>query len=211
MTRAAAILLPVAGVALVGACEPYRIEYRTRPAYYQRLVDEPLPQREVLEDGTVVVYRTVDLPDPGALSADGGKAKADGRKYFRSWDEQDDGSVVLRALMPEHVLINTLNCLRMDDYEPLWDQMLATTTKASYTAEGQGLEAFSAFMHDNRVDLAKMLNRMRVGIGTNETVVENAGNGMLVCRFWPQTAKLFKFKKVFLVREDTGLKLAMIR
>ncbi len=210
MRSSIAIAGAVVGATQMAACETYRIEYRTRPAYYQRLVDEPLPEREVLDDGTVVIYQTVDLPgQPGAKGTGGDDD--DGSPHFRVWDEQDDGSVVVRALLPEHVLVVTLNCLRLDDYEPLWEQMVAERTKQAYAAQGQGVAEFSAFFRENRVDLAKMLNRMRMGIATNETVVEPIGDGRLQCRFWPQTAKLFKFKSVFIARDGAWLKLEMIR
>ena len=60
----------------------------------------------------------------------------------------------------------------------------------------QGVDSIMA------VELAQMLNRMRIGLATHETVVDKKPGGVLECRFWPQTALLFEYNKVVLVRED---------
>jgi hypothetical protein len=195
------LLLPILIAAALGAgCEPYRIEYHKRPAYYRRLTDRPLDERIVLEDGTILVYNEADPSDD---SADEGGAP------FRIREELDDGSVVLRALLPEHVLANTLECIRNSEYELLWDQMLSERTKLAYEEQNEGVEEFAAFFREHRRELARTLNRMLVGLTAHEVVVENAGNGVTVCRFWPQVAADFKFKHVSMVNEQ-GLKLLLI-
>ena len=45
---------------------------------------------------------------------------------------------------------------------------------------------------------------------THDTVVDRQGD-FVVLRFWPQTAQLFRFKRVVLIREDHQLKLLAIR
>lgn len=201
--RAINLLALSATIALPGACETYRIEYRRRPAFYARMVDEPLPDRVVLDDGTILVYNTP--------RASGGPVSAsDDANVFRIREEQEDGSIVLRALLPEHVIANTLHCLRNEEYELLWDQMLSDRTRRAYEAQDQGVEEFAAFFRKHRLELAKMLTRMRIGLATYEVVVDNVGDGVVECRFWPQVAGLFRFKKVKVVYEGFGLKLLMI-
>jgi len=198
-TASRLLLLPCAAALLAG-CEPYRIEYHKRPAYYQRVSDRPLSERVVLDDGTVIVYNDADPFD---------ESQDEDKQNFRIREELDDGSIVLRALLPEHVLANTLECIRNEEYELLWDQMLSERTKLAYADQGQGLEEFSAFFRQHRREMARTLNRMLLGITVHEVVIENAGNGVTVCRFWPQVAKDFRFKKVSLVNEY-GLKLLLI-
>ncbi|MDY7109540.1 MAG: hypothetical protein SYC29_12970 [Planctomycetota bacterium] len=194
-------LLPILTVAaLFAGCEPYRIEYHNRPAYYRRMTNRPLDERVVLEDGTILVYNEAD---PFDESGDKGEAP------FRIREELEDGTVVLRALLPEHVLANTLECIRNSEYELLWDQMLSERTKLAYEEQSQGVEEFAAFFREHRRELARTLNRMLVGLTAHEVVVESQGNGVTVCRFWPQVARDFKFKQVSLVNEQ-GLKLLLI-
>jgi hypothetical protein len=185
-------------------CEPYRIEYRHRPSYYQQMNEETLPERVVLDDGTVIVYES-RVPSSRNLDPKGDLKK------FEIREEHEDGSVTLRALLPEHVIANTLHCLRYEEYQLLWDELVAEESKRTWAAEGKGVEDFTAFMRDNRLELAQMLSRMRIGLATNQTVVDRKPGGVLECGFWPQTAMLFEYKKVVLVREDIGLKLLAIR
>jgi hypothetical protein len=194
-------ILPIlTAAAIFAGCEPYRIEYHKRPAYYRRMTDRPLDERVVLEDGTILVYNEADPFDD---SDDKGGAP------FRIREKLDDGSVVLRAILPEHVLANTLECIRNSEYELLWDQMLSERTKLAYEEQNQGVEEFTAFFREHRRELARTLNRMLVGLTAHEVVVETAGDGVTVCRFWPQVAADFKFKHVSMVNEQ-GLKLLLI-
>ena len=116
----------------------------------------------------------------------------------------------MREKEREHVLANLLKCLRDREYQLLWDELLSERTKMEYEARGLGPEQFAEFCEKYRMDLARMSNRMRTGLATFETVIDNEPGGVLVCRFWPQTAKLFRFKKVAMVREEFELKLLMI-
>jgi hypothetical protein len=200
MNRLLSRLPLILSAAAIAGCEPYRIEYHHRPSYYQRLTNRPLNERVVLEDGTIVVYNEADPFDD---------SQGEERETFSIREKLDDGSIVLRAILPEHVLANTLECIRNHEYELLWDQMLSERTKLAYAEQDQGVEEFAAFFRAHRRELARTLNRMLLGISTHEVVMENAGNGVTVCRFWPQVAGDFKFKQVSLVNEY-GLKLLLI-
>lgn len=200
-----------AGVAIAAAvlgvcgCEPYRIEYHKRPAYYKRAVKGDLPDRVVLDDGTIIIYEEIGKDGGPALSSRG-----ETKDTFKVREEMEDGSIVLRALLPEHVIGNALLCMRNQEYELLWEQMLSERTKMAYEAEGQGVDEFAAFCREHRTELGKTLNRMLMGLATGETVVEPMGDGTIRCRFWPQVAQQFAFKRVTLVREDFGLRLLLI-
>lgn len=200
-------------ITLATGCETYRIEYHRRPAYYERMVEGPLPDRERFDDGTIAVY-TSDLGSPSTSrlftrTADDGDGEEEGNP-FRLREEKEDGTVILRAFLPEHIIAHTLNCLRYEEYEMFWNELVSERTKLAYEAEGKGVEEFSAHFRKHRLELAKMFNRMRIGMATHETVVENIGSDRIQCRFWPKVAVLFKFKRVVMVREDFGLKLLRI-
>ena len=203
--RLLANLILIATILGLAACKPYRIEYHRRPSFHKVMSIEPLEDRVVLEDGSVIVYsdRVRATSDSVTQSSD--------TERFKIREEMTDGTVVLRALLPAHVVAHTLYCLKLHEYQLLWDQVLSEETKQAYAAEGKGVEEFTAYMKKHRTDLAKMLNRMRLGFVTHEVVVENVGAEYIICRFWPRVGELFKFKRVEIVREGFGLKLAMIR
>ncbi|MCP3903723.1 MAG: hypothetical protein GY715_08825 [Planctomycetes bacterium] len=209
--RVTAALAVVATVMLAAGCQPYRVEYHKRPAYYQRLVEGPLPDRVTLDDGTVIVYHAEPkgMVNLGASEEVEGEETDDPRQ-FRIREERESGEVILRAIMPEHVVANTLHCLRIEEYEVLWEQLVAERTKRDYEANGKGVEEFAAFCREHRIELAKMLNRMRIGFATHEVVVERKGNNIIECRFWPQVAVLFRFKRVAMEREGVFMKLVLI-
>ena len=189
-------------VAFSVGCEPYRVEYRRRPAYYDRLTDGELPSEVQLDDGTRIVYHV------GPTRPDISTAEVPERDSFQVRQETEEGEIVLRALLPEHVVANLLHSLRYEEYDLIWDQLLADRARQDFGEDGRA--AMTAFMQDNRVEIARMLNRMRIGLATHDTVVDRKGD-YIVLRFWPQTAALFRFKRVVLVREDHQLKLLAIQ
>lgn len=193
----------LAGALGLGGCEPYRVEYRPRPAFFASAMgDEAPPDSVVADDGTVIVYKRRE-PE-GALQR---ASRGDAGEPFKIREELEDGTIVLRALLPEHVLANTMTCLRFEEYELLWDQLLSERTKAAYAQEGQDVEAFAAFFRRRRHDLAATVNRMLHGLPRHEVVVDALGGGVTRLRFHPTTGALFKFRTVLLVSEGGGLRL----
>ncbi len=185
-------------------CEEYRIEHHRRPSYYQDAAVGELPDRITLADGTVIVYETIN----GAGDLKTGDVSDE--NVFQIREEFEDGSVVLRARVPEQVLANTLTCLRNQEYELLWEQLLSERTRRSYELQGKGVEDFANYFAQRRNDLARTINRMMLGIPRNEVVMENVGSGVIRIRFHPQVGRLFRFKTVDIVSEGPGLKLLMI-
>jgi hypothetical protein len=201
-TAAAALTLP--------GCEPYRVEYHRRPAFFQEMSDEKLPDQVTLDNGTVVVYsdHRGERRDPIKE-----KVEAEG---FSLRAEREDGTVELRALMPEHILAHALMCIRSGEYRLMWDQLVAEQTKLAYADQGKGFEEFEAFMIDNRVELARMLTRMNLGINMHECAQGYVAPGLYRVQFIPRVvmnndgSRQFRFTKVDMVQEGFQLRLAMI-
>jgi hypothetical protein len=194
-------------ILMLGACQEYRIEYHDRPAFYADAMEGgPGPDRVTMPDGTIVVFRDKKLQGNLQKEAEGTEAQP-----FLPREELEDGSIILRAILPEHVLYNTLACIREHDYELLWDQMLAQETRDSYVRRGEGLEEFGAFIEEHRNDLGKTVNRMFHGLVRNEVVADKIGAGVVRYRFIPQIGKQFKFKSVTMVNELDGMKLVVIQ
>jgi hypothetical protein len=183
-------------------CETYRVEYHRRPAFYKSAAVGQLEDRVTLEDGTVLVYST-----RGESGTTGDRASGE---RFQIREELDDGVVILRAMLPQHVLANTMTCLRNQEYQLIWDQLLSKQTKHSYELHDQGYDQFAAFFAANRLELGATLTRMMLGLSRGESFMETLGGGVILFRFHSRIAVDFEFKTVKVIAEDGGLKLLII-
>ena len=119
---------------------------------------------------------------------------------------------MLRAIMPEHVLYNTLACIKNEEYALLWDQMVSQRTKTECLLREQSCEDFATWCAKHRVELAQMLNRMRHGMLHNDVILESVEPGVFQYRFQPRVGELFKFKRVLVSSEPpNGFKLLVIK
>lgn len=199
----------VAASALVlgaGGCETYRVEYRDRPSFFAAAGAE-LPDYEAQPDGTLVVYRNRAMA--GALQDRAERDEND--RPFMIREKLEDGSIILRALVPEHVLANLMTCIRNEEYELIWSQLLSERTRSAYQEEGRGPEDFAAFFRKHRHDLAETVNRMSFGLLRSEVIVDNLGGGVSRFRFHPTVASELRFKTILMESETAGLKLTMIK
>jgi hypothetical protein len=207
MARSGTMLLGGVLAALVATgCTPYRIEYHQRPDFYQKASDYELPDEVEMEDGTRIVY-SEPLRESTRGNYSGPK-----RKRFALREELKDGSVRLQALTPDHVLINTLICLRREEYQLLWDQMLAARTQDAYADSEGGFASFEQYMRKYRKDLGRTLTRMVAGLPHQEVAIASMGHGITRCVLRPQHAQGFRFSIVDIERDDEGMmKLLMIK
>lgn len=190
---------------VIAACSTYRVEYHRRPGFYRNTAAGPQPDQVTLEDGTVLVFS-----DRQATSELTRQADSDSQPY-QIREELDDGTIVLRALLPQHVLANALTCLRNQEYELIWEQLLAEQTRRAYALQEQGFEECEEFFSANRNELVAMLTRLLMGLVRGEAFMENVGGGVVRFRFHPRVATQFQFKTAEVVSEGGGLKLLMIR
>lgn len=188
-----------------GGCKPYRVETHHRPEFFQKAAKYELPDEFIEEDGTVVRYAS-----SSAQSSFGRKGDEAG-KPFELREQAADGTVQLNNALPEHVLINTLNCLKSQEYQLLWDEMVAQHTKDNYELEGKGFEEFQAFFAKERHELVGMLTRMVAGMPHQEVRFDELDHGVTRCIIRPQFAGLYKYKMVFVMKEGSELKLGMIK
>ena len=202
MIRAAGIALCL--VAAIG-CSTYRVEYHKRPGFYRSAGGGDLPDRITLEDGTVLVFTASDPTSDLTVH------ESEEGDRFQTREELEDGTIVLRALLPQHVLANTLTCLKNQEYDLIWEQILAEQTRRAYEIRERGFEDFEAFFGANRNDLAATVTRLLLGLVRGEAFMENVGDGVIRFRFHPRIATEFRFKTAEVVSEGGDLRLLMIR
>ncbi len=191
---------------LLAGCS-YRVEYVRAPDFYRQAIRGGAPDRVTLPDGTVRVY----VYDGDTRSDLEHRAKQNG-KPFEVREVDDRGNVTLRALLPEHVLANTLTCLRNEEYEVLWDQLISEQTRISFDREHEdGFAVWRDIMTRNRLEMMRFLNRMTLELPRSGVVSENEGQGIISFRFSPQIARDFKYRRIAVISEGYGLKLLAIR
>jgi hypothetical protein len=223
----------------VVGCETQVTEYRRRPSFYRMASDVELVDEYIDENGRRIVF-VEDGPLPSEQRRrDKERAERDAKrkarkdadrkariaagevvedeeegepKQFASREVMDDGEVVLRAMLPEHVLGNTMECLRNGEFEVLWDQMVSAGTKNEYARRGMNVGHFAEFCRANRSELMKTLNRMVFGFYSgSDVIVERGGDLSVRIRFSAFLGRQFKFKEVVVVQGREGMKLKMIR
>jgi len=193
----------LAALLLLVSCQEYRIEYRKRPSYYKQAAVGELPDQITLDDGTTIIYEELKSSELEKRGRD--------ESSFKVWEEDKEGNITIRALLPEHVLGAISQALTTERYDLLYQQLVSDLTKQEMERRDEGEEQFVEFCRTNRKELATTINRMMLGIPRQEVVVENKPGGIIRCRIRPQYAKDFKFKDVDMVSEGEGLKLLIIR
>ncbi|MDG2200699.1 MAG: hypothetical protein P8K80_05915 [Phycisphaerales bacterium] len=146
---------------VVAGCGETRTQYRKMPAFYQQMagVDGGVDGRT--RDGMDVRW---------VMEAEGSLEGFNDHtgKPFLMREEREDGTISLNALIPEHVLLSTLDCVRNQEYQLLWDELVAEETRTWYEEEGGGFEACDAFFRVNRRDIVATLARMQAGMASQE-------------------------------------------
>ena len=201
--KALTVAALAASATAAGGCGTYRVEYHKRPAYYHDAAEGQLADRVVLEDGTVLVYKTKS----GAIP----QHQAEQREKFKIREELEDGTIKLRALVPEHVIANALTCLENDEYELMYRELLSEHTRLEWEGLGNDVDDFAAYFSQHRGHMMRTLTRLYLGLSQLETVVEKYDNGVIECRLSRRVAESHKFTRIRMIREGYGLKLLTIR
>jgi hypothetical protein len=221
--RVAAVALGAAAAFGVG-CTPYRIEYHQRPEFYQDASAEKLPDEWIAPDGTLVKFTTGPLPsEQEALAARAsgrtrevdrdGDGEPDEAEPTPLWEPHDDGTVTMRAFLPEHVIGALMTSLREERYGEFYDQLVASATRTAFdaSAKGEGRKAFILWCAKHRRDVMATLNRMGFGYLSPDVVLRKTGPNSFAVGFTPRVAQQFKFTELNVEYEDGMCRLVTIK
>lgn len=219
-----AALASATAIALCAAgCQQYRIERYQRPQYYYEASDGELKDEWVAPDGTVVKFTadgpaTDDALEKQAVGSrravdNDGDGKPDEVQPTPIWDEQKDGTVVMRAFLPQHVLSNMMEAIRSERYGEFYDQMLSKQAREGFDAEskGQGKQAFTTWCVKHRSKLMETLNRMSFGYLSSDVLLRKMGGDGYRIGFTPRVAEQFRFTVVDVVYEKGMVRLSGVR
>jgi hypothetical protein len=202
----------VAGMLALASCAEERVEYRYRPSF---MTDPNAPKEVTLADGTRVVF--VDEPlgqqkPPAEAEAPvlGPDGKPVPRKVFQPREELDDGTVILRNLMPADVVANAMACFRNEEYRLMWDQLLAPESRDAYERTG-GFQAFEQWCRTNRKPTMELLNRMRFNAVGSDVAMKQVRPGVMRATLAPHLWEQFNLRVVEFEQTKDGMKLLSIR
>ena len=194
-------LLIIVGLFTCGGCETKRVEYHTRPAWHYSMT-KTMASEVVRNDGTVVKYVPI-----------GGSTSVAVQKYLDTiaLQETDEttGDTTLRAVLPVHVLTQTLVCLRDRDWDLLYDQILSGAARDYFDSREAGKAEFIAFFETHRNDLAKSIQKMIQGKPFGDVMMKEEGRTIRMS-FSPRMVGNFKFRNITFYREGEYLKLHSI-
>lgn len=213
-------------VALGAGC--VRTEYLHRPSFYAEASGRPMQEEWVKPDGTRVIVgsrRPGESDEPRRLQVmrveimdeteeqRKERERREAQEGIRSLElreELPDGSLVLRAWTPDQVLGHLMTCLRNEEYDALYFQIVHPEVRSRWESAGGGLDAWRAFCKENRRDLMAMINRMSFSMLGGDVVIEKFGTAGVRMRFSPRLERQFRFKTVEMAYGADGMKLTGI-
>ncbi|MSR41589.1 MAG: hypothetical protein EXS10_06780 [Phycisphaerales bacterium] len=222
MGRACIALLACITTAELLGCNQKKIVYRPVSAY-MREGGADVPDEVLLPDG-----RTLKFVSPEEFEAIKREQRGEepaisldaDAKVFQPWEQHEDGTIQLRAMIPAHVVVNTMACLRDERYVELWRQLVASDVRSraeasAYARGGTTGSAEAEFVQwcvANRRDALMLLNRVSFGLSSSSAVMRNHGGGRITIELSPQIAQgtEFKLKTIEILTESDGLKLGGI-
>ena len=189
---------------LAGGCETRRVEYHKRPVW-ARSMDSSMPESTITADGTEIRWI-----DDRSRELQGFEQTIGGEQVLIR-TEQEDGTIELQCVLPMHLVVNLLECLRRGEYQVIYDQLISSEQRSWYEEEGDvGYERFEDWFQQNRKDMASMLNRMHAGKVFGEVSV-STGKSRGTVSLRPKVAYDFRLKAIDIVREDGQWKLVDVR
>ena len=201
-----------AALLALAACGEERVEYRYRPSF---MTDPNAPKEVTLADGTRVVFVDEPLgqakpPTEAAAPVLGPDGKPVPKKVFQPREELDDGTVILRNLMPADVVANAMACFRNEEYRLMWDQLLAPESRDAYERNG-GFRSFEQWCRTNRKPTMELLNRMRFNAVGSDVAMKQVRPGVMQATLAPHLWDQFRLRVVEFEQTKDGMKLLSIR
>jgi len=182
---------------LLSACTPYRVEYRPQSPF-ERSMGAGFQDDVHLEDGTVIRFSEAPLQEQSGPVLKGAVEKTKRRT------ENEDGTVELRSPEPIDLINHLMSCLRMREYQLIWEQLIAEPTLQRYAERGHSLDEFSAVMEERRIDLGRTLTRIQRGLRNNEAQIKQGPGGSLRIQLQPSFAANYRYTKIDVIQEDQG-------
>ena len=189
---------------LLPSCQQKTIEYRRVPAWARHL--GATESTHLNDDGSEVrwVYnqRDTSFVAIGTIGDDGGYVA--GAPPAPPRQETPQGPV-LHCLLPMHVVGNLRECLTLEEYDVIWEQLLSQRQRDFYEEGGDaGRAAFERFLTQARKDLVTCLRRMEAGDVFGDVKREMLDEAYMSMRLHGKVQGEFPVYGIIIAKADDG-------
>jgi len=193
-------------------CALERTEYHYRSQSEADSIGRPVDETFVKADGTKVVYsskhpekvKDVNATDGAAAALDPSQPAIDMRQKKAS------GEITLRAIFPEQVVDLVSDCVRNEEYDLIWNQLLTEGAKKNLEERG-GLKYFTTFFTTNRKEVMATLNCMKINFTNGHVIIRKSDDTHVSAQLDSTLRKNYKFTAMEFESTPTGMKLVSIR
>lgn len=195
------------------ACAVERTEYRYRSQSESDATGRPVDETFIKPDGTKVVYsskrleKAKDTPSSTTLDApvvDPEQPVIDLR------ETKANGDVILRATFPEQVVAHVAECVRNEEYDLIWNQLLSVDAKKELQGRG-GIQYLNTFFATNRKEVMATLTCMQINLKNGHVMLRKNGETHLTAEFDSTLRGNYRFTTIEFESTPTGMKLVSIR
>ena len=201
-----------ASVFLVG-CAEERTEYHYRSQAEADAIGRPVDETFVKADGTKVVYsskRREKINENTSSGIDGSPAPNSEIPPVDLREKKANGEVILRATFPEQVVDHLTECVRNEEYDLIWNQLLSTGAKRDLESRG-GMKYFKTFFTNNRKEVMATLNCMRINLKNGHVTLQKTDDSHMTAELDSTLRRSYKFTVIDFESTSTGMKLVGIR
>ncbi len=198
------------GVVALSGCATERTEYHYRSQSMAEAMGRPVDETFVKADGTKVVYSS---KRPGIMQDNSIADVAASNTEQPALDVREmkaNGQVVFRAIFPEQVLDHVIECVRNEEYDLMWTQLLSDGAQKELDTKG-GLKYFYAFFAANRKEVMATLNCMKINFKNGHVIIRKKDDLHLIAQLDATLRKSYKFTTMEFESTPAGMKLVSIR
>ncbi len=194
-------------------CAEERTEYHYRSQAEADAIGRPVDETFVKADGTKVVYsskRREKINGNTPSGTDGSSAPDLEKPPVDLREKKASGEVILRATFPEQVVDHLTECVRNEEYDLIWNQLLSTGAKRDLESRG-GIKYFKTFFTNNRKEVMATLNCMRINLKNGHVALQKTDDSHMTAELDSTLRRSYKFTVIDFESTPTGMKLVGIR
>ena len=208
------IFISICSVGLFqNGCATQRTEYHYRSQSEADSMGRPVDETFVKADGTKVVYsskRPQKVKDTNASDGATSALLDPEQPAIDLREKKASGDIVLRAIFPEQVVDHVTECVRNEEYDLIWNQLLSAGAKNDLDGRG-GLKYFTTFFTTNRKEVMATLNCMKINFKNGHVIIRKSDDTHLMAQLDSSLRKNYKFTTMEFESTPTGMKLVSIR
>ena len=191
-------------------CTQERTEYHYRSQSEADSIGRPVDETYIKADGTKVVYSSKrrEKNDSHASNAPAQIDPAQPAIDLR--EKKANGEVVLQATFPEQVVDHMLDCVRSEEYELIWNQLLSADAKKDLQDRG-GIKYFQTFFTTNRKEVMATLTCMKINMKNGHVILRKSDDTHVTAQLDSTLRRNYRFTVIDFESTPTGMKLVSIR